>query len=500
MRIAYKFRLYPTKAQRTRLAHTLEQCRLLYNAGLEQRRSAYQRQHVSLSKARQQADLPALKAAYPEFSEVYSQVLQEVLARLDKAFDAFFRRVKLGGKPGAVPRKRTIMLQGGTACHDHEVIGNEPVKAHAQKNVTPKSQSIANGRSTVPRGTNLLENRGFTAGGRSGARHFRASNVASHTLPSSTSTMSTRPQKTDPSGRWLTPFPPCNELKQRSPSVSSSAQTVTESAIGANETAKHRKRVGYPRFRGKGRYDSFTYPQLGFGLKDGRLHLSKIGAVKITLHRAIVGQVKTLTIRRTSTGKWFACFSVELEPQACEPLSTSIGVDVGLSHFATLSTGTHIDNPRFFRADERALAHANRRQAFAHRESRTLVSAFGLIVFEALLIRNMLKQHTLAKAIADAAWAQLVQYTTDKAEKAGGRVVLVDPRHTSQDCSAYGHRVDKSLAERVHRCPQCGLIMDRDENAARNILRLGLQTVGTTPGSPRLKPWEQSRAAVLVPL
>jgi putative transposase len=371
MRQAFKYRIFPTKAQRTRMEHTLEQCRLLYNAGLEQRRSAYQRQHVSLSKARQQADLPALKAAYPEFSEVYSQVLQEVLARLDKAFDAFFRRIKLGGKPG------------------------------------------------------------------------------------------------------------------------------------------------YPRFRGKGRYDSFTYPQLGFGLKDGRLHLSKIGAVKITLHRAIVGQVKTLTIRRTSTGKWFACFSVELEPQACEPLSTSIGVDVGLSHFATLSTGTHIDNPRFFRADERALAHAqrrlsavpkgtparvkrrkvvariheriaNRRQAFAHRESRTLVSAFGLIVFEALLIRNMLKQHTLAKAIADAAWAQLVQYTTYKAEKAGGRVVLVDPRHTSQDCSACGHRVDKSLAERVHRCPQCGLIMDRDENAARNILRLGLQTVGTTPGSPRL--------------
>jgi putative transposase len=79
---------------------TLEHCRLLYNAGLEQRRTAYQRQHISLSKARQQADLPTLKATYPEFTEVYSQVLQDVLARLDKAFDAFYRRVKPGEKTG----------------------------------------------------------------------------------------------------------------------------------------------------------------------------------------------------------------------------------------------------------------------------------------------------------------------------------------------------------------------------------------------------------------
>jgi putative transposase len=371
MRQAFRYRIFPTKSQRTRLERTLEHCRVLYNAGLEQRRTAYQRQHVSLSKARQQADLPALKVAYPEFSEVYSQVLQDVLARLDKAFDAFFRRVSAGEKPG------------------------------------------------------------------------------------------------------------------------------------------------YPRFKGKGRYDSLTYPQLGFALKDGRLHVSKIGALKIRLHREIVGTIKTLTLRRTSTGKWFACFSVEIETTACEPRPMRVGVDVGLAHFATLSTGKHIENPRFFRTDERALAKAqrrlsavpkgtpervkgrkivariheriaNRRREFAHQESRKLVSSFGLIVFEALLIRNMLKQHTLAQAIADAAWSQLVQYTTYKAAGAGGRVVLVDPRHTSQDCSACGHRVEKTLAERMHRCPQCGLVLDRDINAARNILALGLQSRGARPGSPRL--------------
>lgn len=371
MRQAFRYRIFPTKAQRTRMERTLEYCRVLYNAGLEQRRTAYRRQHVSLSKARQQADLPVLKTAYPEFSEVYSQVLQDVLTRLDKAFDAFFRRVKAGEKPG------------------------------------------------------------------------------------------------------------------------------------------------YPRFKGKGRYDSLTYPQLGFALKDGRLHVSKIGALRIRLHREIVGTIKTLTLRRTSTGKWFACFSVEIEPNACDPLPTRVGVDVGLRHFATLSTGKHIDNPRFFRTDERALAKAqrrlsavpkgtperierrkvvariheriaNRRREFAHQESRKLVSAFGLIVFEALLIRNMLKQHTLAQAIADAAWSQLVRYTTYKAAGAGGRVVLVDPRHTSQNCSGCGHRVGKSLAERVHRCPQCGLVLDRDVNAARNILALGLQSWGSRPGSRRL--------------
>jgi putative transposase len=371
MRQAFRYRVFPTKSQRTRLERTLEHCRVLYNAGLEQRRTAYQRQHVSLSKARQQADLPALKVAYPEFSEVYSQVLQDVLARLDKAFDAFFRRVSTGEKPG------------------------------------------------------------------------------------------------------------------------------------------------YPRFKGKGRYDSLTYPQLGFALKDGRLHVSKIGALKIRLHREIVGTIKTLTLRRTSTGKWFACFSVEIETTACEPRPMRVDVDVGLAHFATLSTGGHIENPRFFRTDERALAKAqrrlsavpkgtpervkgrlvvariheriaNRRREFAHQGSRKLVSAFGLIVFEALLIRNMLKQHTLAKAIADAAWSQLVQYTTYKAAGAGGRVVLVDPRHTSQDCSACGHRVEKTLAERVHRCPQCGLVLGCDINAARNILALGLQSRSARPGSPRL--------------
>jgi transposase len=304
MRQAFKYRIFPTKAQRTRMEETLEKCRLLYNAGLEQRRSAYQRQHVSLSKARQQADLPDLKAAYPEFSEVYSQVLQDVLARLDKAFDAFFRRVKRGEK------------------------------------------------------------------------------------------------------------------------------------------------AGYPRFHGKGRYDSFTYPQLGFGLKDGRLHLAKIGAVKIKLHRAIVGQVKTLTIRRTATGKWFAGFAVDPEPEPITPQVASVGVDMGLHHFATLSTGEHIENPRFFR------------------------------------------NHALAKSIADAAWGLLIQYSTYKAADAGGSVIQVNPAYTSQDCSGCGARQASTLSDRVYVCLVCGLVRDRDHNASINIEARGLASLRTSARSPRIQPWE----------
>ncbi|MGB4478189.1 MAG: transposase [Candidatus Methanoculleus thermohydrogenotrophicum] len=179
---------------------------------------------------------------------------------------------------------------------------------------------------------------------------------------------------------------------------------------------------GYPRFKGKGRYDSFTDPQSGFKLDGDRLHLSKIGDVKIILHRPIEGNIKTLTIRRTATEKWYACFSVEYDPTPVPQKGTVVGVDVGLESFATLSNGEKIENPRFFRTDEKALAKAqrklsiteketperkkarkvvariheriaNRRLDFAHQTSRMMVDRFGTIVFENLKITNMQKKH-----------------------------------------------------------------------------------------------------------
>ena len=266
--------------------------------------------------------------------------------------------------------------------------------------------------------------------------------------------------------------------------------------------------LGYPRFKGFGRYDSITYPQYGNGarLQGNRLILSKIGAVLINLHRPVEGRIKTVTVRRSSTGKWFVAFAVERQRNAVADVpEAAVGVDVGLEKFATLSTGETIDNPRFFRADEKDLRRAqrrlseqskatperaqrrrivariheriaNRRKNFAHQESRKLVKGFGIIVFEDLNITRMITNHCLAKSITDAAWNQLASYTQYKAEEAGRAYIEIDPRGTSQRCSRCGAVVKKDLSIRVHRCLHCSLEIDRDLNAAYNILRLGLQS------------------------
>jgi len=362
---AYKFRIYPTKSQRTKMEQTLDLCRWTYNKTLEIRKNAWENEGKSLSKYETNNLLPEWKADKPELKDVFSQVLQNVHERVDLALKAFLRRVKAGEKPG------------------------------------------------------------------------------------------------------------------------------------------------YPRFRGRGRYDSFTYPQKGFKIDSGKLYLSKIGNIKINLHRPIEGKIKRLTVRRAATGKWYACFSVEIEDQPKPPWKDGslVGIDVGLESFATLSNGEKISNPRLFREEEHELARvqrklskapkgtpdrkkalkvvervheriANERYEFAHQISNDLVKRFGLIAFEDLNIKRMVKNHSLAKSIGDVAWNMLVTLTSYKAESAGSMVVLVDPRNTSKMCSRCGILVEKTLSDRVHNCPQCGLSVDRDWNAAINILRLGLQSVG----------------------
>ena len=127
------------------------------------------------------------------------------------------------------------------------------------------------------------------------------------------------------------------------------------------------EKPGYPRFRGYGWYDSFTFKQFGFELLDNGLLLSKIGVVKIVLHRPIEGQIKTLTIQRDAVGNWYACFACEVEPEPLPFNELAIGIDMGLESFATLSNGDWIDNPRFFRRDERALAKAQRKLSKAEK-------------------------------------------------------------------------------------------------------------------------------------
>jgi len=275
---------------------------------------------------------------------------------------------------------------------------------------------------------------------------------------------------------------------------------------------------GFPRFKGRDRFSSITFPTYGDGvkLKKGKLYIQNIGTVRIKLHRDIEGIVKTVTICRTN-GKWYACFSCEVEFKPLPVSDKTVGIDVGLASFATLSTGEKIANPRFFKADATKLAKAqrrlskankgtpdrikqrskasrvyekiaNRRNDFAHKLSRNLVNMFQVIAFEKLNIQGMIDNHTkvfghkLNKSISDVAWNKFTNYTSAKAEWAGRKVVFVNPRNTSKMCSRCGQLVEKTLADRVHRC-SCGLVLDRDENAAINILSLGLQGLGLAPGS-----------------
>ena len=262
---------------------------------------------------------------------------------------------------------------------------------------------------------------------------------------------------------------------------------------------KAREKPGYPRFKSLGRYDSFTYPQSGFAIVGRKLSLAKVGEVNIKLHRPIEGAVKTCSIRR-DVDRWFAIFTVEVPDTPKVVPRTAVGVDAGLQSLVALSTGETIRPPKFLRRSEERLAleqrHLSRKKkgstnrhkqrlrvARVHRKvrnqrlntnhklARRLVDGYDLIAFEDLRIINMLHNHHLAKSIADASWGMLRALTASKAEGAGKTVVLVDPWGTSQECSRCGAVVGKDLSERVHSCPACGLTIDRDANAAINILQ-----------------------------
>ena len=357
----YKYRLTPTPAQAQALATVLSHCRMLYNVALEQRKTWWDRgQGIGVTYYQQKAELPDVKAACPEVAEVNAQVLQDVILRVERTYQDFFRRIKDG------------------------------------------------------------------------------------------------------------------------------------------ETA------GSPRYQGWGRYTSFTYPQYGGGVAlDGSvLSLSKIGRIRIRLHRPLEGAPKTVTISREADG-WYACISCAEVPIAPLPSTgRETGIDVGLKAFLVTADGEVIENPRHYRKAEKHLATAQRRVArrkkgsnrrkkavkllarkhqtvkrqrsdFHHKTALMLVQQFDTIYLEDLQVRNMVRNRRLAKSISDAGWGQFRTILTFKAAWAGKRVVAVPAQYTTQDCSGCGERVPKSLSVRTHVCRSCGLVMDRDENAALNILRAG---------------------------
>ena len=258
------------------------------------------------------------------------------------------------------------------------------------------------------------------------------------------------------------------------------------------------KQKGFPRF--KSRVNSITFPQSGFKLlSDKRLKLSKIGSVPIVLHRVPKGIIKTLTIKVNKANQWFVFFSCEQTDIILKhPSKEEIGIDVGLENFATFSNKEVIENPRFLIKSERKLAKfqrrfskkkkgsvnrrkakhvlakqhlkvANQREDFLHKLSRTLTLNYSKIAVEKLNIKNMLKNHNLARSISDASWNTFIQFLSYKAVTCGGQVIQVDARNTSKKCSNCGTIAEMPLSKRKFLCPNCGLSLHRDLNASINI-------------------------------
>ena len=270
-------------------------------------------------------------------------------------------------------------------------------------------------------------------------------------------------------------------------------------------------KAGFPRFKAKGRFNSLAYPQSGFRLlPNGHLWLSRIGEVRMFMHRWPKGKTKTLCVKR-SCGDWYAVFVVEKPDPPRRRVETLVGNDVGLRYLNAQSTGDRMPAPEFYRKAERRLKRANRRLSrtekgsggrekarvklalahrkverqrndFLHKLSRRLVDGADLNVFERLNIAGMARNPHLSKSIYDAAWGKFLGFTVYKAEEAGRLVAFVDPRGSSHECSNCGETKLTQLGKDVFQCLRCGLIMCRHVNAARVILsRVGRGTAEFTP-------------------
>ncbi|NYZ73941.1 IS200/IS605 family element transposase accessory protein TnpB [Candidatus Micrarchaeota archaeon] len=276
---------------------------------------------------------------------------------------------------------------------------------------------------------------------------------------------------------------------------------------------------GFPRFKSIDRVKSLHYPQSGFCLKtdERKLKVSPFGEINIKKHRELEGTIKTLTLKREASDKWYAILTTEAEAKpVLKNNGSQIGMDLGLMNFAVLSDATIIKNPRHLkrhqdniRAKQKPLSRAklgssNRKKAkkslaivhekvrnirrdFLHKLSRRLVHSHSLIALEDLASQEMAEKN-YGKSINDAGWNEFISMLSYKAESAGSRVILVNPENTTKECSRCSIMTDKELSERQHNCPSCGLSMDRDLNAAINILnRATLRTVPRSQDSREQK-------------
>jgi putative transposase len=371
VRKAFKYRLYPTNEQERALADTLNTHRHLYNRALAERKTAWEERQESVSYGDQSAHLKDERTTNPYLAATNFSTCQATLRRLERAFQAFFRRLKSGEAPG------------------------------------------------------------------------------------------------------------------------------------------------YPRFKGQNRFDTVEFPAYGDGCKvDGALvYFQHVGHIKFKLHRPIEGRIKTISCKREADG-WHVVISCELPDTdvAPSPLPAT-GIDLGLKAFLVTADGCQIAPPHFYRKAQKALRRsqravarkqkgskrrkkavarlakqhlhvANQRRNFHHQIARQLVGQYGMIAHEALNIQGIARS-SLAKSTHDVGWGQFISILYSKAEGAGVQVIAVPPGNTTQQCSACEALPEtpeqrKRLSDRVHRCPSCGYVADRDLNAAQNVLRLGRSLQAST--------------------
>jgi len=303
---------------------------------------------------------------------------------------------------------------------------------------------------------------------------------------------------------------------------SQTAQSVVEQVDDAYQAFFRRVKAGetpgYPRFKGMHRFNSFLFKQYGTGAKlDGRrLKLFGIGRVRVRWHRQIPENATIKTVRILHKGgRWYACFTCEVEEAKPLPdTGKQIGVDVGISSLLTTSEGEKVEHPVYYRRGQQRLRRlqrklsrakrgsnnrrkalqsvqrqqekvANQRKDFLHKLSTNLVQHYDAIALEDLRINNMVRNHHLSKSILDSGWATFGEYLTYKAESAGRVVAFVNPRNTSKTCSNCGMIFENfNLSTRWVDC-DCGLSLDRDHNAAINILK---RTGWDTPVPDNVEP------------
>lgn len=299
--------------------------------------------------------------------------------------------------------------------------------------------------------------------------------------------------------------------------VDTTLKRVHRSFTNFFEGRKAGRKVGFPRFKNANAWNTIQFRDATNSL-DGKYFKAPKqcgGRIRIVLHRPLEGKFKFARVVLRPSGWYLQCVC-ETEPEPLPKQDNAIGLDMGIHYLVADSNGHIIENPKHAKKSAQRLAKAQRRLARCkkgstrrkkakhtvarihehianqrkdtlHKASRYYIDRYQTIIIEDLNPANMVRNYSLAFAIADASWGKLRSLLESKAESANRQLVAIHPHYTSQNCSHCGEYVHKSLSIRTHVCPHCGYMADRDENAARNILHAGMRVLARTEPSLRAR-------------